>query len=117
MSTFDLIRSDKNEKTFPAGTMIFKEGDDGNYMAAVVEGQVDIMRGDRIFEAIGPEGLFGEMALISKMPRAATAIARTDTRLVIIDIGTFYFLIQHAPFFAIQVMQVLVERVRRNMEA
>ena len=62
-------------------------------------------------------GFFGEMGLINNKPRSATATAKTDCRVVKINEGDFYFMIQHAPFFAIEVMQVLAERVRRNTDA
>lgn len=117
MSTIDLIRNDRTARSFRQGEYIFKEGDRGEFMIALDEGQVDIVKGGRMIETIGPDGLFGEMALISNKPRSADAIAKTDCRVVMIDLGDFYFLIQHAPFFAITVMEILAERVRRNMEA
>lgn len=117
MSAIDLIRNERTLRSFAQGQPIFKEGDTGSFMVAVEEGEVDIVKGGRLIETIGPDGLFGEMALISNKPRAADAIAKTDCRVVLVEIGDFYFLIQHAPFFAIKVMEILADRVRRNMEA
>jgi CRP-like cAMP-binding protein len=53
----------------------------------------------------------------SDKPRSALAIARIDCRLVPIDEKRFTFLVQQTPYFSIQVMRVIAERLRRYMEA
>ena len=50
-------------------------------------------------------------------PRSATAITRTDAELVPIDEKRFLFLVQQTPFFALQVMRVMAERLRQAIEA
>ncbi|MCI0525856.1 MAG: cyclic nucleotide-binding domain-containing protein [Nitrospira sp.] len=75
--------------------------------------QVDILIQDKVLETVKPGGILGEMALIDAKPRSATAVAKTDCKLVPIDEKRFVFLVQETPYFAIQVMQVMVERLRR----
>ena len=58
--------------------------------------------------------MFGEMALIDREPRSATAIAETDCELVVIDKRRFWFLVQETPYFAEIVMRVMADRLRRN---
>jgi CRP-like cAMP-binding protein len=53
------------------------------------------------------------MALLDKEPRSTTAIANTDCRLVPVDQKRFTFLVQQTPYFAIEVMQIMAERLRR----
>jgi len=53
------------------------------------------------------------MAMVDGQPRTAAAVARTDCQLVPIDQKRFQFLVQQTPYFAIEVMRVLVERLRR----
>jgi len=62
---------------------------------------------------VEPGGMFGEMALIEHLPRSATAIAVSASRLSPIDQRRFLFLVQHHPFFALEVMQVLAHRLRQ----
>jgi CRP/FNR family transcriptional regulator, cyclic AMP receptor protein len=50
------------------------------------------------------------MAMIDKAPRSATAIAKTDCR-------RFEFMVSETPFFALHVMRVLVDRLRRTTNA
>ena len=99
-----------------AGTTIFKEGDPGDHMYAVVDGQVDIFIGGRLFESVTEGGIFGEMALIEGECRTATAVAKTDARVVRVDERRFLFLIQQTPNFALHVMRVLSDRLRRMDE-
>jgi len=85
-------------------------------MYAVLEGQVDIVVNGRIVETVVSGGIFGEMALIEKDRRTATAVASTDAKVVTVDERRFLFLIQQTPNFALHVMRVLSDRLRRMDE-
>lgn len=98
--------------SFPAGTVIFSTGDAGDCMYVVKSGEVELLVADRVVETVGPNGFFGEMALIEKDPRAATAIAKSDCMLVPINQRRFEFMTHEVPFFAISVMQGLCRRLR-----
>jgi CRP/FNR family cyclic AMP-dependent transcriptional regulator len=100
-------------ETYKAGETIFKEGDDGEMLYVVIEGEVDIVINNKVVETVAVGGMFGEGALIINEPRSATAIAKTDCRLVPVSQKRFLFLVQETPFFALQVMQTLAERLRR----
>lgn len=52
------------------------------------------------------------MALIDRSVRSAAAIARTDCILAPINATRFTHMVQETPIFALQVMRVLVERLR-----
>ena len=117
MVNVDAIKRERNTKHFAAGEIVFAEGDTDNECMYVVEsGQVEIANTKRFLETIEPGGFFGEMALVNDKPRSATATAKSDCVAIEVNQGDFYFLVQHSPHFAIQVMQVLSERVRRNTE-
>jgi CRP-like cAMP-binding protein len=103
----------EDAQEFPAGAVIFKSGDDGSTMYVVVEGEVDVLVGDVLAEVVSPGGIFGEMALIDKTARSATAVAKTNCRVVAIDERRFNFMVGQTPFFALQVMSVMAERLRR----
>jgi CRP-like cAMP-binding protein len=82
-------------------------------MYALVEGEVEISVASRVLETAGPGALIGEMALIENAPRSATAQAITDCVVVPVPQKEFLFLVQEHPTFAIQVMRVMAERLRR----
>jgi CRP/FNR family cyclic AMP-dependent transcriptional regulator len=104
-------------RNFAKGKTIFQEGDRGDEFFIVVRGRVEIRSGDRHFETIEADGIFGEMALIDDSPRSATVIALTDVTLAPIKENQFLFLVQNAPFFALSVMRVLARRLRRQNKA
>ena len=91
---------------------IFEEGDEGDCMYIVKEGQVDLYYKGKLLSTVPPGGIFGEMTLIDYLPRSATAVARGECRLIPVDEKHFTRLVQETPAFALQVMRVLVQRLR-----
>ncbi len=98
---------------FAAGTKIFEKGDTGEEMFVVKEGEVDIVIGDFLLETVHADGILGELSLIDQETRIASAIARSNCTLQSIDKRRFLFLVQETPIFALQVMKVMAERLRR----
>ncbi len=111
-SPINLFRNANDFKAYPAGTVIFQQGDPGDFMYVVKEGTVDLKLGDRVLETVEVGGVFGEMALIDNEARSASATAKTDCQLVPIDGKKFRFLIQQTPFFAQHVIRILAQRLR-----
>ena len=107
-----MFRDARDAVTFDSGQVIFAEGDPGSSMYVVVDGEVEITVAGRSVRTIGAGGIFGEMALIEHGPRSGTATAKTAVRLVAIDERRFHFLVQQTPFFALQVMRIMSERLR-----
>ena len=102
---------------FPAGEVVFSEGDAAEQMFMVKSGSVSLLKGDRQLEVVEVGGMFGEMALIDREPRSASAVADTDCELVVIDKRRFWFLVQETPYFAQIVMRVMADRLRKETAA
>ena len=117
MQTFNIFNNEPDIHTFSAGQFIFSEGDPGECMFAVIEGEVEILRQNKVLEVVKAGGVFGEMALIDKQPRSASAVAKTDGRLARISEDRFVRLVHQTPHFALQIMRVLAKRVRHNLES
>ena len=98
---------------FKAGETVFRQGDAGDRMYVVREGEVDIQVADEVLETVAAGGMLGEMALIDDSPRSATAIVRADAKLAPVDQKLFTFLVQQTPYFAVQVMKTMADRLRR----
>jgi CRP/FNR family transcriptional regulator, cyclic AMP receptor protein len=97
---------------FKAGSVIFREGDEARDLFVIKSGQVRIQIGNRTITELGPDSIFGEMALIDNEPRSATATAVTDVELVPVSEKQFLFLVSQTPYFALKVMRVLAKRLR-----
>jgi CRP-like cAMP-binding protein len=115
MVTLELFRNATDARPYRAGEAIFRAGDKGDNMYVVVEGEVRISAGGRELELLGPGGVFGEIALIDSGPRSADAVAVTDCRVVPVDEAWFKFLVQQTPFFSLQIMRVMADRLRRTL--
>lgn len=113
MNTLDFFSDDIDYKQYKAGEVIFKEGDPGDNMYIIKEGMVEVTAGGEKFIVSRPGDLFGEMALIDSNPRSATAVARTDSKLISINEKQFAFQVQRTPIFAIHVMKVMAKRLRK----
>lgn len=100
-------------QSFKAGAAIFREGDLGRNMYIVAEGQVNITLNNLVIDTVNPGGIIGELALIDDKPRSASAIAKTDCVLAPVNREHFLILVQRTPLFALQVMRVITERLRR----
>jgi CRP/FNR family cyclic AMP-dependent transcriptional regulator len=99
-------------RSFKSGSVIFREGDAANELFVIKSGEVRIQIGNRTITELGPDDIFGEMALIDSELRSATAIAATDVELVPVSEKQFLFLVSQTPFFALKVMRVLAQRLR-----
>jgi CRP-like cAMP-binding protein len=112
MNPADLFRHEDNPVTLGPGENLFREGERGQEMYALLEGTADIVVGTHVVETAVPGALLREMAMIEDAPRVATMVARTPCRLARIGRQRFHFLVQQNPFFATRVMKVLVDRLR-----
>ena len=67
-----------------------------------------------MLETVGPGSVFGELALIDQKPRSATAVVTRDCRLVAVGERRFTTLVQQTPYFALEIMHILANRLPRN---
>jgi len=108
-----LLRHGVKFRRFDAGERIFLEQDPGDALYVVHTGRVEVLTFGSLLESVGPNGVFGEMALIDGCPRAAAALASEPTEVAVVDMATFLKLIGEEPKFALRVMRVLTVRIRR----
>lgn len=115
---FDLLaRGGFPLQRFEPNAKIFVQDDPGACMYVVRSGKVAILSGGAVLENVGPNGTFGEMALIDGAPRSATAVAREATELAVIDERAFLYLVQKDPSFALDMLRRLSARLRRTTES
>ncbi|MEE6178107.1 Crp/Fnr family transcriptional regulator [Mycobacterium sp. 050134] len=104
---------------FPAGQMIFAEGDPGDRVFIIVAGKVKISlqgpSGRTNLRAImGPADVFGELAVFDPGPRTCTATAITDVRTMWLDRATLRTWMTERPTIAEQLLRVLSRRLRNT---
>lgn len=116
MAILNLFKFVKEQVTFPAGTVIFSEDETGDVAYVVIEGEVDLTYKGRLLETVTAGGLIGEMALLDNQTRSATATVKTETKAVAIDRSRFIFMVEETPWFALEVMKIMADRLRREHE-
>jgi len=111
--TIDLFRNEDELEVYALGATVFSEGQSGDKMYVVLDGEVTLSINGRRVETIGCGGILGEMALVDSGPRSATAIATRAAQLAPITAQRFKALVRQNPEFALQIMRVLATRLRR----
>jgi CRP/FNR family cyclic AMP-dependent transcriptional regulator len=107
------IFSHKSEKIqILAGQPLFLEGDEGSLMYVLETGIAEVLVQNRLVETLEHGSIVGEMGMVSPGPHSASVMAKTDCEFVSIDQKRFQFLVQQTPFFAVQVMRLMAERLR-----
>jgi CRP-like cAMP-binding protein len=107
------------EETVAAGTVFFAENEKASRillrrdkMYLLLEGQVSLSAKGKPIGAVKIGDIFGEMAAISDSPRSATAVARSDCRVIALDDKQFGAALQKKPEFALMMLGVLIQRLR-----
>ena len=113
-TTINIFKNAEQSERYAAGDVIFSAGDPGDRFFVVREGTVTLSANGRNLEEVGPGGIFGELGVLERAPRSATATAATDVDLIPLDERAFIFHVSQTPFFALTVMRVLADRLRRE---
>jgi CRP/FNR family transcriptional regulator, cyclic AMP receptor protein len=106
---------DQFARDFAAGTVLFEEGQPGDNMYIVLTGEVEIRRqvgdSERVLAVLPAGEFFGEMAILNARPRSATAVVRSDARLLVIDGTTFEAMLRARPEIALRMIRALATRL------
>jgi CRP/FNR family cyclic AMP-dependent transcriptional regulator len=112
MADLSIFANDIDVRDYPAGHRFVSAGDRGEVMFIVTEGAVEISLRSKVLETVHAGGMFGEMALIDRKERSADVIAKTPVKVAQVDQKRFLYLIRNHPFFAIEVMTIMADRLR-----
>jgi len=104
------------KRRFKAGDVIFKDGDQGQSMFIVLDGQVEISKvlGDHktILDNLPKGSIFGEMAIVENQPRSATATATTDTQVFEVSRDMFNHRLEEVPKWLQSFFSIMAGRLR-----
>ncbi len=104
-------------RTFEPGDVIVEEGStDAMTMWLVIEGEVDVRKGDKVVATMGRGAHIGEMALLadSGSPRTASVVTKTKTRAFRIPSWDLIPLVEEHPEVAMAVIRDLARRLERT---
>ena len=87
---------------FELGEAIFREGDRGDWLYVVLDGEVEVVQsvpggGEMSLRRLGRGDCFGEIALVSDRPRTATVRSLTSVNVLAVDRDAFQTLFASLP--------------------
>ena len=100
-----------DELDLPKGKEMATEGDRGREFFVLLEGEAEVTKGGRRINMMRAGDFFGEIALVSRMPRTASVTASTDVRVLVITEREFAALLKNSPAISRSVAEALAERM------
>jgi CRP/FNR family cyclic AMP-dependent transcriptional regulator len=102
--------SDGVKHSLAAGDVIIREGQTSGHLFVLIEGQLDVVKGDTVVASLtGPGAVVGEMSALLEQPHTATVRAAMDTQVYEFENAT-QFLRDH-PTVALMIAQLLAQRL------
>lgn len=112
------LRAQLESVSFPAGHIVFRQGDAGDRLYIITDGRVKIgyktPARDGLIAILGPSDMFGELALFDPGPRTSTVTTLTSVQAVTMDRPALRHWITQHPKIAEQLLRVLARRLRRT---
>lgn len=110
-----------DELKVPAGHTLFQAGDPGDSLFIVRVGEIELFIKDTAGQKIvlatpEPGDMFGELAMLDTGPRTATAVALTDSEVLVLDRDDLVLLFQRKPEAALHMLAALTGMTRKADE-
>lgn len=104
------VASIADEIDLPAGKLLIREGERGREFFVLLEGEVEVTRQAEKLATRGSGDFFGEIALVSRLPRTATVKTSKPARALVIRDVDFRAVLRKTPAIAVKVLEALAER-------
>jgi CRP/FNR family transcriptional regulator, cyclic AMP receptor protein len=117
----DYLASKGVQKRFPKNSLLISEGDESDTLYVLLSGRVKIYAGDESGKEIviniqGPGEVFGEMAMIGKIPRSASVMSIEPVQVASLSRAKYEACLLEHPELAVKFLGLLVDRVRSLTE-
>jgi CRP-like cAMP-binding protein len=100
-----------DELDLPAGKEMATEGDRGREFFVLLKGEAEVTRGGERINTMKQGDFFGEIALVTRMPRTASVTAMSDVRVLVVTERDFGALLKRSPEISRGVAEALAERI------
>ena len=104
----------QHERTFTDGQIVFREGEESNFLYYIVSGEFDVFSGETKVSSLNPDDIFlGEMSFLLNDRRSATVKSCGDSALIPISKNAFVGVIKQKPHYGIFLARLLAQRLSR----
>ena len=104
-----------DELDLPARKEMATEGDRGREFFVLLKGEAEVTKSGQRINTMKEGDFFGEIALVTRMPRTATVTATTDVDVLVITERAFDGLLKNSPEIGRQIAEALAERVAPDL--
>ncbi len=110
--------TEQHIREFRAGNFVFRQGDPGDVMYILQSGAIEIRRRfynrEFLLAVLTPGTFFGEMSIVTRQPRSATAVVREDAKVLTIDDSTLTGMLKNRPEIAARILQTMARRIEQS---
>ena len=107
-----MVAESGKEISYKSGDTIVEEGTMGVGFYMVLEGKVEVRKGEKVLASLSKGQFFGEMSLIDEQPRSADVVALQPTKCFTISTWVFSSLVRSHPELAMPMLKELAKRLR-----
>jgi CRP/FNR family transcriptional regulator, cyclic AMP receptor protein len=104
-----------DEIDLPPGKTLTKEGARGREFFVLLEGSAEVLRGNQRIATMGGGDFFGEIALVTELPRTATVTTTSPVHALVITDRAFRELMRDSPSIQGKVLQELAARLAHSL--
>lgn len=115
-AVLDRLVASSHDRSFGPGQTLLREGDPGDEVMIVLDGEAIVAVGGMVVGSIGPGDCVGEMAVLGNAPRSATVTSASPLRVIVVPALRFSDVLDAAPGLAQRLTALLVGRLRRSQE-
>ena len=101
-----------DDVAFRAGERIVEQGNPGETLFVLLEGQAKVVRDGRVRTRLVPGDFFGEISVLDGGPRTASVIAETPVSALRVFRHTLLEMIRSEPHLALRLLEGIARRVR-----
>lgn len=116
MNTISFLMKNGDLKKYNAGDIVFKEGEDSDFVYIVIDGKADVFKRDHFknkihIATLGNGALIGEMGVFLDMHRSATICAKTPLTLVEFTNENFINALPKTPDLTLRLLKSLADKI------
>jgi CRP-like cAMP-binding protein len=98
----------------PTGRVVVREGELGRKFLVLIEGSAVVSRKGRRVATLGAGDFFGEIALVSNVPRTATVETSSQVRALVVSGREFWTLLDASPGITRKIAETMGDRLARQ---
>lgn len=120
-SELQIVARASRTLTYPKGSIVFHEGDPGDYLLVILKGRVKVtLLGadghETIVSVLERPSFLGEVSLLDETPRSATVVALERLEVLQIPRAPFLALVRKHPAITLKIMRQLANALRKATE-